>query len=295
MSEGGGLVAALIAREGLPAAYADIVERVWAPLATDLARRHAAAGRPLLIGINGAQGSGKSTMCVFLEALLAERHGLKVATLSLDDLYLTHADRAALAVRAHALFAARGVPGTHDLALAAASITALLAGTGPVAIPRFDKARDDRRPRAEWPVVTAPLDLLLFEGWCIGATPEAESALATPVNDLEAGDDPEKAWRHTVNTALGSGYARLFARLDTLIMLRAPGFAPVAAWRKQQEARLRQRAGPAEGMDDAALDRFLQHYERLTRHMLRTLPAQADVIIDMDAERRITGWHGLTG
>jgi D-glycerate 3-kinase len=258
------------------------VTRVWQPLAAHIAGLRMAAGRPVLIGVNGVQGSGKTTACLFLEALLADR-GLRAATLSLDDLYLSGAARRRLATSVHPLFATRGVPGTHDVALGHRVIDALLAGTGPVAVPRFDKGRDE--PAATSAIVAAPVDVLLFEGWCIGATPQPESTLTQPVNALESMEDPDLTWRRAVNAALAGDYARLFARLDLLVALVAPDFSVVSGWRRQQELRLR-RVG--QGMDDAALDRFIQHYERLSRHMLATMPGQADITVAI-AENHTAG------
>jgi D-glycerate 3-kinase len=274
-------IAALIAAEALPPTYAETVSRIWAPLAAHLAGFHQSRARPLLIGINGAQGTGKSTACRFLELLLGQ-HGLRTATLSLDDVYLTRADRIARAATLHPLLGTRGPPGTHDLSLAEATISRLLTGSAATAIPRFDKAIDDRTPASDWPIVTAPLDILFFEGWCLGATPQSASALVTPINALEASEDPDCVWRAHVNTALAIGYARLFARLDQLIVLQAPDFAAVRRWRAVQEQKLIAARGT--GMDAPALDRFLQHYERLTRHMLDTLPARADIIVPLDPQ-----------
>ncbi len=288
----GDAIAALMAREALPAVYATTVDRHWRPLAARIASWHRDDGRPLLIGINGAQGSGKSTLCLFLEVLLAE-HGLAAATLSIDDVYLTRHERAALANRVHPLFATRGPPGTHDLALASRTITALLSGTGAIAIPGFDKAMDDRLPHSAWPHVTAPIDVLLFEGWCIGATPQPESALAPPINALEAFEDAEMTWRRHANNALATDYAVLFNRLDRLVMLRAPGFDAVRKWRRTQEIRLQQRAGPTAGMDAAGLQRFMSFYERLTAHMLADLPARADVLFDLDTSQSVAAVRGL--
>lgn len=274
-------IAALIAAEALPSAYAETVARTWVPLAAHIAGLHQSRARPLLIGINGAQGSGKSTACRFLEQLLRD-HGLSAATLSLDDVYLTRADRAGLAATVHPLLATRGPPGTHDLALADAVITRLLTGSGSVAIPRFDKAGDDRAPEQGWPIVAAPLDILLFEGWCIGAKPQPDALLATPVNALETREDPATIWRHHVNTALATGYAALFARLDLLVTLKAPDFAAVRRWRQLQEAKLRTRTGG--GMDGATLDRFIDHYQRLTEHMFETL--DADIVVPIDPQHK---------
>jgi D-glycerate 3-kinase len=271
----------------LPDSYAGIVDRWWRPLATMIARRHAALGRPALIGINGAQGTGKSTLCLFLEVLLRDEHGLAAATLSLDDLYLTRAERRALADHVHPLFATRGVPGTHDLALGEELIDAVLGGSGPTPLPRFDKSSDDRAPAAAWPNVTTPIDVLLFEGWCIGATPIDAADLAVPVNALEQREDRDLRWRIAWNEALAGRYAALFARIDMLIMLKPPGFAQIRAWRRLQEAKLRARAGG--GMTDAEIDRFVDHYERLTRHMLATLPGRADIVVPIGADHAPEG------
>jgi len=236
--------------------------------------------RPLIVGICGAQGSGKSTLA---EALA--RHFPRTTTLSLDDLYLTRAERAGLARTRHPLFATRGVPGTHDVALGLAKLDALEAGI-PTLLPHFDKARDDRAPSDTWPDARTPSDLVIFEGWCVGAVPEAEGALAAPVNDLERIADADGRWRRAVNSALAGSYQALFARLDMLILLAAPDWETVCRWREEQEAGLRQTAGQGAGiMDEATVERFLQHYERLTRHILQEMPGRADLVLRLSPDR----------
>jgi D-glycerate 3-kinase len=88
-----------------------------------------------------------------------------------------------------------------------------------------------------------------------------------------------------VNARLADEYAALFARLDALVLLKVPDFDAARRWREGQEAELRRRG--AGGMDAAAVQRFVDHYERLTRHMLRTLPAAADLVLSLDAEHGI--------
>jgi D-glycerate 3-kinase len=275
-------IAALIAAEGLPPDYRDVVESYWRPLAKRIAGE---SRRPLVVGINGAQGSGKSTLCRFLEVLLAER-GLNAVTLALDDLYLGRAERIRLSAEDHPLFATRGVPGTHDVALGEEVFDALLAGH-PAALPRFDKAIDDRAPgaiRAE-----PPVDVILFEGWCVGAVPQPSGALREPVNRLEAEDDGDGTWRREVNRRLATDYAELFGRIDLLVMLMVDGFEAVRANRLRQERKLAERnPGASAIMDDAALERFLMHYERLTRWMLEEMPARADVLIPIGPDQRPT-------
>lgn len=271
----------LIESEGLPADYRAVVDRHWRPLSEDIAERY--AGKPLIVGINGAQGAGKSTLCRFLEVLLVE-HNQRAVTLSLDDLYLTRAERQALAADHHPLFATRGVPGTHDVALGETILDALVERR-PVVLPRFDKATDDRA--GDGRPLDTPVEVILFEGWCVGAVPQPAAALREPVNRLEAEEDPDGVWRREVNRRLATDYAELFARIDLMVMLEVADFAAVRANRKRQEDKLASaNPGGAALMDEAALDRFLMHYERLTRWMLAEMPARADAVIEIGADQR---------
>lgn len=239
-----------------------------------------------VLGIAGSQGSGKSTLAEALKARM-EARGIGCALLSIDDLYRTKAERARLAAEVHPLLRTRGVPGTHDVALGLAVIAALDRGEA-AALPRFDKGRDDRAPQSEWPMAQAGTRLLILEGWCVGATPQTDEALAAPVNDLEAREDADGRWRAFVNAALAEDYQALFGRSDALVLLAAPGFEMVAQWRGEQEAALRARVGDADGVMDAAqLARFIQHYERLTRHMLAEMPGRATLTIALRPDRSV--------
>lgn len=238
----------------------------------------------VVLGLSGAQGSGKSTLAAALIAAMRAR-GIACAALSLDDLYLARRQRALLARTVHPLFVTRGVPGTHDVALGLATLDALARGE-PALLPRFDKASDDPLPQARWPRAPRATRLLVFEGWCLGARPCSSAALATPVNALEAEEDAHAIWRSHVNAQLAGVYARLWARIDALAMLAAPGFACVVRWRAEQEARLRAAGGRGAGvMNDAAIARFVAHYERLTRNLLADLPQRADLVIALDEHR----------
>lgn len=238
------------------------------------------------IGICGGQGSGKSTLVAALAEQLTLR-GVRVAALSLDDLYLTRAERQALARDVHPLFATRGVPGTHDIALGLATLDALKRGEA-APLPRFDKASDDRAPPSDWPCAPADTEVLLFEGWCLGASPQEDAALAEPVNDLELREDPDGTWRRHVNAALTGDYQGLFHRINRLILLAAPSWQIVATWREQQEQELRRKGGSAV-MSSVEVARFIQHYERLTRHILATMPAYADLTVRLGPEREVLG------
>ncbi|WP_313392728.1 kinase [Sphingobium yanoikuyae] len=238
-----------------------------------------------VLGLCGAQGSGKSTLAQALQARMRVR-GVASAILSIDDLYLTKGEREVLAGSVHPLLRTRGVPGTHDVALGLRVLDALAAGRA-VRLPRFDKAVDDRLPEGAWPAAEAGLRLLILEGWCVGARAQEASELDAPVNALERDEDGDGRWRRFVNAALAGDYQTLFGRIDALALLAAPDFEVVQGWRTQQEAALRAGGGSAV-MNDAQVARFIQHYERLTRHILDEMPARADLVVALDARRGVT-------
>ena len=245
-----------------------------------LIRRHERPGHIPLIAIAGAQGSGKSTL-----AIEAAR-SLSCATLSLDDVYMTRAERADLAERVHPLFAVRGPPGTHDLDLLDEVLGRLRSATPDdrTPLPTFDKLADERAPPANWPVFAGLPRAVLLEGWCLGATPQIAEALATAVNDLERDEDPDRVWRTGINDGLGEAYARLFATFDATLFLKTPDFGRVLDWRVEQEAGLT--GAPVPEARRIELARFIQHFERITRHMAEG-GVKADIIAELDADRGV--------
>jgi D-glycerate 3-kinase len=269
-----------LASEGLPPSYADVVRRLHGPLAARIAADARAHGPGFRVGLCGPQGSGKTTSARVLGRLLAAE-GLRAVTLSLDDLYLPLAARRRLAAEVHPLLLTRGVPGTHEVELGL-NLLESLARPGRTLVPRFDKASDDRLPPSRWTPMEGQADVILFEGWCVGARPQAPAALRRPVNDLERNDDTAGVWRAYANEALAGPYQTLFADLGLLVMLQAPSFDVVLGWRREQEHRLK-----APGMTDAELVVFVQHYERLTRHIQAEMPGRADVLVRLGGDRRI--------
>lgn len=266
-------------------------EALTAVLADGIAKRRAAAGpRALIAGIAGAQGTGKTTLARALVPALAAR-GLRAVTVSLDDFYLTHEEREQLGRDVHPLLATRGVPGTHDLALAHATLDALQAapaGTA-VAVPRFDKQNDDRAPRFEWPEPIGAFDVVVFEGWCLGADPEVECRqLAVPINALERDEDPDVGARAYSDAQLAGPYRALFARISWLAFLKAPDMAAVLRWRIQQERELGEATGgnASRLLDQRGLERLVMSFERITRRML-AMPPPADVTVALDADHRV--------
>jgi D-glycerate 3-kinase len=272
---------AFLAAEGLPEAFRETLAAVCRPLAEAAAAAQARRGRTAIVALCGSQGSGKTTIAAVTRRLLEDR-GLKTAVLSLDDLYLSHEARARLAREVHPLLATRGPPGTHDVELGLQTLSALTR-TRAIRLPRFDKARDDPAPSRARPVFEGPADVVLFEGWCVGARAQPREALKAPLNALERDEDPDGRWRGFVNTALAAAYPTIFERHDLLALLAAPGFEVVASWRAEQEAKLRARTG--RGMGEAEIVRFVAHYERLTRWILEEMPPRADLVFRLAPDR----------
>lgn len=218
----------------------------------------AAGKRPLVFGLNGPQGCGKTTATSAAVELLRDKHQLRGIAISIDDFYLTRAEQVQLAA-AHAenpYLQQRGYPGTHDIRLGSETLTRLkgINVTGqPVAIPRYDKSlfggEGDRLPESEWLMVTPPLDYVILEGWCLGFTPVPESAIQTaPL--LE------------VNRLLAR-YAEWYTLLDAFIQIKAQNIRDTVRWRVEAEQKMR--AQGKTGMSDeritAYIEQFLPAYE----------------------------------
>ena len=250
--------------------------------------RIARSRRPYILGLSGLQGSGKSTLAREMKAQ-AEARGWPTEILSLDDFYYSRADRELMAQQIHPLLRTRGVPGTHEIELLLSVLAALPQASEklPVSWPRFDKGRDTRTPPSRWPRVTRAPKLVIVEGWALGIRPQLQAALEEPVNALERAEDPDGNWRHWVNKQL-RGYQPLWRKFDALIVLQAPGWEVVRRWRGETEQELLARRAPL-AMNATAMARFLQHFERLSRHALTTLPALADSCVEYDDDRHVTG------
>ena len=276
-----------------------LLTSLYLPLAAWLRKRRGDDLRTQVVGVCGAQGSGKSTFCRLLGTVMGEAFDERAVTLSIDDIYETRERREAFAVQVHPLFATRGVPGTHDVDLGLDIIGRLLSlgADESVTLPVFDKAVDTRLPADQWKCHRGPASTVLFEGWCVGALPESEAALIEPINRLESEEDADGVWRLTVNERLHGDYQELFALIDVLILLRVDGMHRVFEWRRLQEHKLAAAAAVSTRdrdtkiMTDEQVDRFIMHYERLTRHILAEMPARADIVFDLDDSHSASSVH----
>lgn len=265
------------------------LQHLYLPIALWLFRR--ANSKTHVLGISGAQGTGKSTLCRILALILVQGFGKRVCCVSLDDLYLTRAQRLQRAGDIHPLLQTRGVPGTHDVELGIQLFKTLTgSGTGKLSCPVFDKAKDDRAKESQWNQIELPVDIVLFEGWCVAARSQSIQALYEPMNSLEAEEDSQGLWRRYVNQVLGDEYQALFEFIDTLILLKAPDIESVYQWRLKQEVKLRQKTRDglqSQVMSEKTLQRFIMHYERITWHCLQEMPQRADLLLELGQEQQV--------
>jgi len=279
----------LIEQLQLPDSFQEIVTDIYLPLSQIILQQK--KDQPLLISINGAQGTGKSTMARFIKHIIESEMDCQVADLSLDDFYSVREKRMSLAKDVHPLFATRGVPGTHDVDLIEQVFDSLL-NRRACRIPRFNKAIDDRDAESAWTDCNEPVEVILFEGWCNNSPAQSAQELERPVNELEEKEDPHGIWRQYVNKQLIDYRQRLFDHADMSIMLKAPDFERIYEWRSLQEQKLAASSAHLEQnqvMNESELMRFIQHYERISRHTLEHLPAMADVVLPVAADHSITG------
>jgi len=247
-----------------------------------------------IIGINGCQGSGKSTLADYLCTRITSEFNVTAVPLSLDDFYLTKAQRQKLSQDIHPLLATRGVPGTHDVDLAIDTINRLKTSKN-THITRFDKSTDDRVAKADSSSIQGPVGLIVIEGWCFGAESVHQQELLEPSNDLERQYDTDGVWRQYVNSALAGDYQTLFNMADRLVMLAAPSFDRVFQWRLEQEQKLiealtlhKNKRLTSNTMNEEEIEHFIGYFQRITEHCLLTIPERADHLYRLNNDRSVS-------
>ncbi len=241
-----------------------------------------------VIGLTGGQGSGKSTISNILKIILKESFNLETVIFSIDDFYKTIKERKAMSKSISPLFLTRGVPGTHDTRMLLSCIKKLKKNKfKKIMIPKFNKGIDERVIKSKWLKVAKKPNIVIFEGWCVGVEPQKKKDLLLPVNELEKHKDKKKIWREHVNQELKKDYKKIFRLIDKIIFLKVPNFKHVFKWRLLQEKKLRAASKGNKTMSDNQIKNFIMFYERLTKHMIKTLTYKADSVIEIDTKHRL--------
>ncbi len=265
---------------------------VYLPLAERIATlTRESHGTPLVVALSGTPGTGKSTLAAHLGALLDGGWGLRVAGFSMDDLYYPHEERQELGRRVHPLFARRGVPGTHDLALGFRTLDSLGAATvdTDTPLPRFSKLTDDPWPLGDWPRFSGRPDVITIDSWFWRPARASSGELSLPMNELEAEEDADGTWRRTVERFLEQGYPELFSRAHFWVHLAAPSWSATVRWRIDQEHDMLASLPPDQrprGDTTGHLPYFLQLFQRLG---IRRHSEPPDVTLQLGEDHSIAG------
>ena len=241
-----------------------------------------------IIGLTGGQGSGKSTISQILKIVLKEGFNLNTVIFSIDDFYKTLQERKDMSKKINPLFLTRGVPGTHNTALLLKCLNNFKSKHfKKILIPKFDKSIDDRLSERFWQNIKTKPDIVIFEGWCVGAYPQKKKDLIEPINVLEKEKDKKRTWRNFINKELKTRYKKIFKLIDLMIFLKIPSFEYVYKWRLLQEKKLRVTSKGKKTMTDKQVKNFIMFYERITRHMLKNFSKKAKFIINIDSSHRL--------
>ncbi|MBD2328875.1 glycerate kinase [Alkalinema sp. FACHB-956] len=227
--------------------------QVWIPLAQQIAEWRKQQAQPLIVGFLGGQGTGKTTLTQIL-AILLQHLGQRAIGFSLDDLYLTYAERQALRLRDPRLDR-RGPPGTHDVELGLTVLEKIRSQQFPVDLPRFDKSAfqgaGDRRQSER----IALADVVLFEGWFVGCRPVAPFMFDSAPEPIVT--EADRQFARDMNRNLYA-YQPLWELLDRLIVLQVPDYRLSIQWRCEAEHRMIAQGKP--GMSDAEITDFVKYF-----------------------------------
>ncbi|WP_245825433.1 zeta toxin family protein [Pseudocolwellia agarivorans] len=285
------ILSAFMEKNSLPDTFKRLVEESYFPLAERIFKTYKKQGSPYFVGVNGCQGSGKSTLSDYLSHYLSSTHQLNVVVVSLDDFYLSRTARNELAESVHPLLKTRGVPGTHNTELLESVLAKVKNRQTDFLIPRFNKVTDDPFDKDQWQCIDKPIDILILEGWCWGVTAQNTSELTTPINSLEKEEDQQSIWRNYVNEQLRSNYQPLYEYMNFWVALQAPSFDSVYKWRLEQEQKLIKTlssTAQTNVMNKAQILNFIQYFQRLTTHGMHSLPLIAQTVFYLDESRSIT-------
>ena len=247
--------------------------------------------KTLIIGLAGGQGSGKTTVSSILSIILKKFFKLNVFVISIDDFYKTRKDRRMLSKKKHPLLMTRGVPGTHDINLMLSFFKRIKSKKfKSLEVPRFNKAIDERYSKSLWYKIKTKPDVVIFEGWCVGARAQSSNQLKKPINFLEKVYDQETKWRIHVNNQLKTKYKKLFNQIDGLLYLKVKNFNLLRKWRLKQERKLWVKTKNKKNlkiMSSSDVINFMQSYQRITEQMFKDALKSSSIIMNLNSNHQI--------
>ncbi len=247
--------------------------------------------KPLIIGVSGGQGTGKTTITSIISLILRKYFKLNVFKISIDDFYKTRNERKILSITKHPLFMTRGVPGTHDHKIIFNFFKKVKSKNfKSIKLPKFDKSTDDRYKSKFWHKIKSKPDIVILEGWCVGARAQNSSKIKKPINSLERFKDPNLIWRKFVNTQLKTNYKKIFNHLDEIIYLKSSSFKLLQEWRLIQEKKLwlnSKNKNRLKIMNKGDVINFMQTYQRITQNMFKDAPKYASIIFKLDSKHQV--------
>jgi len=253
----------------------------YVPISFWINNKYQKKGDTLILGLSGSQGSGKTTTGNILKVILEKFFKKNVFVISIDDFYKTLKVRNILSKNKHVLFKTRGVPGTHDINLVKNFFDLVKKKKfKKIKLPRFNKSQDDRLDKSKWYTINQRPQIIIFEGWCVGAKPQNNLSLKKPVNDLEKHEDKNLTWRKYVNEKLKKDYKKVFKMIDHFIFIKTPNFKMVFKWRLTQEYKLKNKHyNKKKIMSYSKVKRFIMFYQRITLQMRRDLSKSASIVM----------------
>ena len=247
--------------------------------------------RPYFVGLAGGQGTGKTTTSSLIKIILSKYFKLKVFRISIDDFYKTRKERNSLSKKVHPMLLTRGVPGTHDIDMILNFFKKVKSNKfKKLKLPTFNKAIDDRFNKKYWYNLKERPDVIVFEGWCVGAKSEKNKTLKKSINFMEKTQDQKQIWRKYVNEQLKLKYKKLYSQLNCLIYLKAKNFNLLQKWRLKQERKLwlnSKRKSNLKIMSKEDVLSFMQTYQRVTQNMFRYMPKYASIILNLDNKHQM--------
>jgi len=265
------------------------LKRIYIPISFWIENKYKKKGKTLFLGFSGGQGSGKTTVAKILEIILKNFFKRKTHVSSIDDFYKTLKDRNKMSRTTHPLFKTRGVPGTHDINLIKNFFYFIKKKKfKKTKLPKFDKAIDDRLKKKYWYSIKERPEIVILEGWCVGAKPQSNYLIKKPTNTLEKHEDKNLIWREYVNEKLKKEYKKLFAMIDYYIFMKIPNFNMVFKWRLHQEKKLKKKSRfKKKVMSYNKIKRFIMFYQRITLQMTKDLSKSASIVMLLNKNHKI--------